>query len=142
MNLWKSLYRKHDHQQPNHEGLEEYVFDTFLRMHAKLEETRHLVDDSRFFELCYEDLVGDPVNQMRELYDHLQLGDFEAVLPRLEEYVAAVSGYETNKYELTSRQRAAIANRWGAVIERYGYGRKGPLAFPSPVQHHQRRQAG
>jgi hypothetical protein len=121
VNLWKSLYRRQGMQTPHFAGLEEHVFQTFSHMHERLEETRRLVDDHRFFEVRYEDLVRDPLGQMREMYEHLDLGDFEEVRPRLESYLASVAGYETNHYELTEQQRAEIKRRWAAVIERYGY---------------------
>jgi omega-hydroxy-beta-dihydromenaquinone-9 sulfotransferase len=120
--LWKTLYQLHGFQRPTFAGLEEYVFTTFLRMYAKLEEGRRLVDPARFFEIRYEELVRDPVGQMRALYEHFQLGGFGAYLPRLESYLATVKGYETNRYELTPEQRAKITQRWGEVIRRYGYG--------------------
>jgi hypothetical protein len=121
VNLWKALYRRQGLQTPTFAGLEEYVFSTFVRMYDKLEETRHLIDDDHFHELRYEDLVADPIGQMRELYEHLNLGDFEAVLPRLESYLASLAGYETNRFELTPQQRAEIGRRWGPVIARHGY---------------------
>jgi hypothetical protein len=121
VNLWKALYHRQALQTPTFAGLEDYVFSTFVRMYDKLAETRHLVDGGHFYELRYEDLVADPIGQMRELYEHLNLGDFEAVLPRLEAYLASLAGYETNRFELTPQQRAEIRRRWGPVIARYGY---------------------
>lgn len=121
VNLWKSLYRKHGLQQPTFAGLDEYVFTTFRRLYDKLEAGRKLVDPSRFYELRYEDLVRDPVGQMRALYEQLGLGGFGQVQPRLEEYLRKIAGYETNRYDLPPEQRADISRRWGDVIRRYGY---------------------
>ncbi|MCI0459413.1 MAG: sulfotransferase [Gemmataceae bacterium] len=121
VNLWKALYRTHSLQKPTFAGLEEYVYTTFLRLYDRLEQTRHLVPPGRFYELKYEDLVRDPVGQMRRLYGQLGLDGFERVLPRLQEYLASVAGYETNRYQLTPEQRAEVRRRWGRVIERYGY---------------------
>jgi omega-hydroxy-beta-dihydromenaquinone-9 sulfotransferase len=125
IHLWKSLYRNHGLQNPNYQGLEEYVLTTFLRLYEKLEEGKQLVDPSRFYQLRYEDLITDPIRQMRALYDHLELGEFERVLPKLEDYLRSVEGYETNKYEITPEMRSKIAQRWGPVIRRYGYERGG-----------------
>jgi hypothetical protein len=122
VNLWKALYKRQGLQTPHYRGLEEHVLETFVRMHDRLEATRSLVDDDHFYELRYEDLVHDPVREMRVLYEHLNLGNFDAVLPRLENYLAGLAGYETNHYELKPSQRAAIEKRWGHIIERYGYG--------------------
>jgi hypothetical protein len=122
VNLWKSLYRAHGLQQPTFAGLDEHVLTTFNRLYRKLEEGRALVPSSHFFELRYEDLVRDPVNQMRALYEHLDLGGFEDYVPRLTKYLAGISDYETNRYEISPELRAEIAHRWGDVIRRYGYG--------------------
>ncbi len=121
VNLWKSLYRAHGLQKPTFEGLEEHVFETYLRIHEGMERGRPLIAPDRLFELRYEELIKDPVGRMRELYETLKLGGFEEVRPRLEEYLASQAGYETNRYELTPERRAEIARRWSAAIQRYGY---------------------
>lgn len=123
VNLWKSLYQKQGLQRPTFAGLEEYVFTTFRRVYEKLEEGRELIPSSNFHELRYEDLIRDPVGEMRALYDQLGLGGFDQVLPQLEKYLKSVSGYETNRYQLSDEQRAEISRRWGDVIQRYGYER-------------------
>ena len=124
VHLWKSLYLMHGLQRPTYAGLEEYVFTTFDRLYAKLEETRGLVEPGHFHELKYEDLVRDPVGEMRKLYERLGLGGFEEYRPRLEAYLATLKGYETNRYEQSAEQRAEIGRRWGHAIRRYGYEEK------------------
>ncbi len=125
VNLWKSLYRNHGLQTPTFAGLEEHVFETFSRLYAKLEEGERLVAPGRFHELRYEDLIRDPEGQMRLLYDRLGLDGFDAALPRIRQYLQDHAGYQTNRYpSLTPELRAEIGRRWGAVIERYGYGQE------------------
>ncbi|MCS6850720.1 MAG: sulfotransferase [Gemmataceae bacterium] len=121
MKLWKTLYETHGLQRPRCEGLEEHVFSTFLRLEAKLEEGRRLVPPGQFYQLRYEDLIRDPVGQLRQLYAALHLGDFEVVRGRLEKYLAENAGYEPNRHELTPELRAKVRQRWGDVIRRYGY---------------------
>jgi omega-hydroxy-beta-dihydromenaquinone-9 sulfotransferase len=121
VNLWKTLYRTHGLQRPTFTGLEEHVFATFLRLHAKLDEGRRLLEPGQFYEVRYEELIRDPVGQMRALYEHFHLGGFDAYLPHLEHYLASVKGYETNRYELAPDKRAEITRRWGEVIRRQGY---------------------
>jgi omega-hydroxy-beta-dihydromenaquinone-9 sulfotransferase len=91
-------------------------------MYQRLEESKKLLDRGQYYELRYEDLTVDPVGELKKLYDHFGLGGFDACLPRLREYLASIKGYETNRYHLTDEQRAVITKRWGAVIDRYGYG--------------------
>ena len=121
VNLWKTLYRKHGLQPPRYEGLEEHVFETFERMYRKFEAERDLIPSERFCEIRYEDLVKDPLGNMRAIYEKLGLGGFEMVLPALEEYVAGTAGYQTNKYDLSPELREQISRRWAGFIRQYGY---------------------
>jgi len=121
VNLWRTLYQTHGLQKPTCAGLEEHVLATFSRMFERLEEGKKLVDAKHFYELRYEDLIKDPAGELRKIYEHFQLGGFDEYLPRLQEYLATIKGYETNKYQLSEEQRAIVAQRWDAVIKRYGY---------------------
>ena len=121
IHLLKTLSRVHSLQRPMFEGLDEKVLSTYVDLYRKLDEGRELVDPSRFYELRYEDLIGDPEGQLRQLYGHLGLDGFEEYLPRLRKYLAEHAHYATNTYELTAEQRAIVTERWGEVIRRYGY---------------------
>jgi hypothetical protein len=126
VNLWKSLYATHGLQTPRFAGLKEHVFSTFTHLYERLEEGRKLVPPRRFHEVRYEDLIRDPMAEMRLLYDNLELGGFERVAPRLEQYLAAHAGYKTNRYKpLPPETEAEVTRRWGEVIRRYGYERPG-----------------
>jgi hypothetical protein len=122
VNLWKTLYETHGLQKPRFAGLEEHVYRTFTHLYAKLEEGKKRVAPGRYYEMRYETLVHDPVGEMRALYEHLGLGGFERVLPRLQKFVAGMKEYRTNRYTQTPELRDEITRRWGDVIRRYGYG--------------------
>jgi hypothetical protein len=121
LNLWRSLYEAQGLQRPTFAGLEEYVLRTFEQMFDGLEKTRKQVAGGRFYEIRYEDLVRDPLGQLRAMYHALDLGDFAAAQPRIEEYLAGLRRYETNRYELSAAETETVTRRWGAVIRRYGY---------------------
>jgi hypothetical protein len=122
VNMWKAMYLWHGLQRPTFAGLEEYVFRTFTHLYARLEQSKPLLAANRFHELRYEDLIADPVGQMRLLYERLELGGFDALLPRLKNYLDANAGYKANRYpDLAPELRAEIERRWGHVIRQYGY---------------------
>jgi hypothetical protein len=123
VNLWKSLGRTHGLQSVRDERrIREKVFAEFRVIYDRLEEARALIPPGRFHEMRYEQLVKDPVGEMRKVYEAVGLGEFETVRPRLEEFARDWADYETNKYQLTDADRAEVAARWGDVIRRYGYG--------------------
>src|SRR5262249_8517912 len=108
VNLWRTLYSTHGLQMPTCVGLEESVLATFTRMYERLEQGKKLLGPKRFYELRYEDLIKDPLGAMKKIYDHFQLGGFEQYRPRLQEYLASIKGYETNRYQLDDELRAVI----------------------------------
>jgi hypothetical protein len=125
VNLWKTLYETHGLQKPTFAGLEEHVLTTFTHLYNRIEEGKKLLPRGRYHEMRYEDLLADPVGQLRRAYERLELGDFEPARPRVEKYLAQQSGYQTNRYRpLAPRDEAEVTRRWGEVIRRYGYERR------------------
>jgi len=123
--LWKYFYVTHGYQKPDFDGIEEYVFTTFCRMHERLEATRALVPPGRLLDVRYEDLVSDTVGTMRRIYDQLDLGDFQPVAAAVETYVAEHAGYCRNRHEPSPEIQAEIRQRWKPYFQRYGYADEG-----------------
>src|SRR5262249_11354291 len=121
MKTFGLLYQKMGLQDPDHRGLQEYVFDNFRRMFHRLDQGRRLVQPDRFYEVHYEDVARDPVGQVQAIYEHLHLGGFEQTRPRLESYVASLGKYQANAHHLSSELRTAIVQHCGGVLEQYGY---------------------
>jgi len=121
VNLWKRLYRDQGLQSPKYSGLREQVFQTLLRMYEVFGSERESIPPAQFCEIRYEDLVEDPVGQMRRVYQSLELGQFDKVRPAIEKQLAALAGYRTNRYEISAETRAEIARRWKPFFDEYGY---------------------
>lgn len=121
VNLWKSLYETHGLQKPRFEGLEERVLATFERMYQRFEEDRKSVPAGDLVDVRYEDLVRDPLGEVRRVYEGLELGGFEEALPRLRQFVEGQADYKTNRYTLDPRLEEQVTRRWGDMARRYGY---------------------
>ena len=121
VHFWTVMYATQGLQRPKLDALNDYVFDTFVAMHRKLEETRALIDPAQFYQLRYEDLVRDPVGEVRAMYEYFQWREFDAVEPAIRRYAGRSKRYQTNRYELTPELRGEITSRWGPHIEKHGY---------------------
>ena len=131
VHFWRTMYETYGLQRFDLGALREYVFSTFEQMHAKLEATRSLIHTGQFYELRYEDLSSDPVEQMEALYEFLELGDFDVVRPAVERFAERSKRYRTNHYPLDARTRDEIARRWTDYFEKYGYEKSEISASPS-----------
>jgi hypothetical protein len=121
--LWKSLSEVQGFQIPREDAgwIEGHVLDTFVRMYECFEQDRELVPPGRLIDVRYEDLVADPVGQMRAIYRRLDLGDFADVEPAIAQYAMKSRDYQTNKYTLPPEVADRVRGRWAPYFQRYGY---------------------
>ncbi len=119
--LWRALDAAQGFQLPRHEHLDDYIFDCFERMYAGFEHQRQRIPPEQISDVRYEDLIADPIGQVRRLYDELDLGDFDTVQPALEAYLSTQKDYKPNRHELPAALKAEIDRRWAGYKEKYGY---------------------
>lgn len=124
--LWKEMSL----QPAPYPGLDDFIFDNYVRLMTRLEEGRSQVDPKHFYEVRYEDVAADPVGQVRAIYEHFRLGGFERLQPRLEKYLAELGPYQVNRHHLPPELHAAITKRWRPFIEKYGYADEAPATAP------------
>ena len=122
INLWKSLNEAQRMQGiGKQEWIEEYVLRSLETMYAAYEEDRKLLGEDQLYELRFEDLVTDPLENLRDIYKQLDLGDFSRVESPLRQHLAEVKNHRRNEYELPKKKREIVRERWGGYFERYGY---------------------
>lgn len=119
--LWESLEDVQSLQRPHHRGLDEYVYTAFERMYGGFEAQRAKLPENAIVDIRYEDLVRDPVEHVRAIYDRLGLGDFEPLRAPLIAFVGEQKDYQTNRHDLDPDLKANIRQRWSGYFERYGY---------------------
>jgi hypothetical protein len=101
--------------------VEEQVFSNFVRMYRAYFRDRELLANSQVHQVRYEDLVEDPTATVQSIYTQLELGDFEAVRPKVEAFFEAKKDYRRKQYEFDPELRRKIVDRWGEHIQALGY---------------------
>jgi hypothetical protein len=108
-----------------YDWLEEHVLDNLVRMYEAFERDRELIPPGRLVEIRYEDLVSNPREELRAVYEGLALGDFGRVEPALGEFERENHTYRTNRYNLPTGVEQKVRERWAGYFERYGYATSG-----------------
>ena len=119
--LWKSLQEISGYQKRNEVDLNEYVFKNFNLLYEKIEEGRSYLKSNQFIEIKYEDLIQDPIEGMENIYNILELGEFDSVKNKIKKDWEARKGYKVNRFKISPEVSNEITKRWGRVIDRYGY---------------------
>jgi hypothetical protein len=97
-------------------------------MYEAFNRDRDLLGPGQFCEVRYEELVANPIDQMRRVYDELGLDGFDSVRPGIEAYFAGQKDYKRNRFQMTPEMRAEITRRWDKFFKQYGYAQDGASA--------------
>ena len=130
--LWDSLEGIQGLQLAKGADRREYVFRCYERMYHGFNAHREEIPAERFYNVRYEDLVANPVDEIAAIYKHLNLGDFEVVRPKLEAMVADRKDYKVNKHQLPADLRSEIDRRWADYMQAYDYQTESSETQPSP----------
>ncbi len=94
--------------------LEDRVLRNYQRLYRVYLQQRSLIPAGHLHEVSFDDLERDPVTVVGEIYQSLQLPDFDEVRAPLQRYVSTLSGYRKNTFPAISddlRQRIVHACR-------------------------------
>ena len=122
--LWKALDTVQGLQKPRYddETLHELIFNGYDRMYGGyFRHSQQLIDQDQLVEIRYEDLIAKPLETIEAVYKHLDIGDFESVVPKIEKYFAHRKDYKANKNPIDESLAAMIKERWQQYIQRYDY---------------------
>ena len=91
-------------QQSNHKNLEDRTINQYKEVYGAFFEERGLIPKGHLHDLCFEELEKNPIGQIRNLYQSLDLPDFEYVESKLLQYTESLSGYKKNRFPEISEE--------------------------------------
>lgn len=102
--------------------IDERILSIYREMYDVYFEERDSIPAADFCEVGYEELEQSPIEEMRRIYDHLDLPDFPDFQPALEAHVDAQAQYQKNRFpELPEELRARIREACAASLEEWSY---------------------
>ncbi len=100
----------------------ERIFALFEAMYDQYFQEQQLIPPANLYEVRYEDLVADPMAILEQVYQQLELGDFEVARPAVAEYLQSISDFRPNRHAIEPKLKQQIFTHCQSYIERYGYG--------------------
>jgi hypothetical protein len=101
---------------------EQRVLDDYVEIYDAFFAQRGRLSKPNFCEVRFEELERDPIGQMKNIYDSLDLPSFDCVEPRLRAYLASIAGYSRNAFPpLSAEARRQVACRWSRSFVEWGY---------------------
>ncbi len=122
MKLWNSLDFVQSLQVGEYQDrLKEFVLQSLVTMYDSFEADRKELAANQLIDVRYEDLAVDPVRVVREIYERLELGNFESIESQIQERSIAEREYQTNRFGLEPDLEREVMSRWADYAQRYGY---------------------
>jgi hypothetical protein len=108
-------------QNASDEDIEQQVVHNYIRlMHSYFEQKKHIKNEN-LVEIKYEDLVADPIHQVKHVYSTLRLPGFEHALPHIQNYLQQQSQYKTNVYTQDTTIIEHVNKNWKFTIDYWKY---------------------
>lgn len=109
-------------QQTNHAELESDILRQYKLLTDAYLQDRSLIPRERLHEISFERLEANPLRELRDIYEALDLPSFGHVEPTLRSYVRSLMEYQRNTFTgLRAHLREKIASEWRDWFERWGY---------------------
>lgn len=94
------------------------MYDECIR---RYEATKSLIPDGRLVEVRFEDLEADPHDQMRRVYDRLDLPNWDVAGAKIEAQLPSLKQYRKNSFRMDPDLMRMIHERLSYVFAMYGY---------------------
>lgn len=100
----------------------ERTIRVYREMYAAFFEERERIPRGQFYEIGYEALVSNPIQELQGLYQGLNLPSFTETEDAMRKYLNSISSYQTNRFPpLTPVEAKLVATQWRQCFEAWGY---------------------
>jgi hypothetical protein len=109
-------------QRPDVTGIDDRILRRYNVLFDAFFAERNLIPEGRFHEIAFESLERDPMGEMEELYQKLDLSGFDRLRPKLQRYVNSLSNYRKNQFiDLDPLMRRKVALAWERSFVEWHY---------------------
>jgi hypothetical protein len=118
--MWRKMFEMYAIGRiPSTDDIREAVIADRPRFEAKLASGTSCLPENRFTTITYESLIADPVKVIEQLYQRLDLGDFEPVRASITAETERRRGYQATGSLPSELWRERINNEWSEILTHY-----------------------
>ncbi len=124
LRMWMIMDHIQGFQTPRYSQREllQYCFDVFGKMYddGYLNQVAQIPAEN-LFEIRFEDLTANPVEQIRKIYSHFGLANVDEVCRKVDNYFSERVDYKLNQHQLSEEVRQEIGVVCSSYMKRFGY---------------------
>ena len=124
--LYKTILPTSQLQEVSPEEIEVHVLQYYSQIMQRLLADKSLIPAGHLVEVKYEDLEKSPLNQVRKIYETLNLPGFDEAEPAFRAYLDSVAGYKKTPQKIEDRVIINVNRHWQFALDAWGYERLEP----------------
>ena len=102
--------------------IEERVLYCYEKTIKKYLSTRDLVSKGNLIEVAFDDLDNSPLTVLKNIYNTIDLGNYNEIEPKFIQYLESVKNYKKNKLQdIPPETMKEINSRWKFAFDKWGY---------------------
>ena len=118
--MWRKMFETYALEPViSDDEIREAVLVDRPRFEAKLAASTSDLPEKRFASLTYESLIANPVGVIEQLYQQLELGDFEPVREALIAETTRRGGYKAKGSLPSDAWRGRISKDWAGILDQH-----------------------
>ena len=129
-NMYRKILPAQVFQEFDWAEIDDWTLEAYRSLMMRYLEDRKRISPGHLFEVRYEELDARPLEVLRSLYETLELGDFDAVRPRLEDYLRGLGTFQKNRFDFPAEVIEKVNQHWGFALDAFNYPRLEPGQIP------------
>ena len=101
--------------------LQEYILQFYVQLMQTFLADKEKIPPRHLVEIRFEDLEQKPLEQLRNIYEALDLPGFSRAEPSFRRYVRSVAGYRKNRYVIDRDVVSRVNEHWQFAFDAWGY---------------------
>lgn len=101
--------------------IEKAMVELYNKMHEKYFREKKLIPAGNLTEVRYENFVENPFDEIKRVYEELNLPRFEQAKENFKKFIAMQSEIKPHKYVIDDKLKKKIYNYFRFTIDKWGY---------------------
>jgi hypothetical protein len=106
---------------PSVAELQQIVMSRYKTLYNAYLEQKDLIPKNQLFEIRFEDFVTTPLDHLKNLYQHLQLPNFDVAAEKFKAYFDVNKDYKSDRYNVNEPLKSQIDSELAFAFRAFGY---------------------
>ncbi len=108
-------------QNAKQEEIEKQVIENYKRLMKSYFKQKTQIPKDKLVNIKYEDLISNPIGQVKKIYSKLNLPGLKDALPEMQKYLEKQKDYKTNVYNIDKKIINHVKKNWNFTIDMWDY---------------------